>query len=47
MLNSKLEWVEITPFGKAVSDNDNPGGGGDTPGEDDSEVIIYEGGFLS
>lgn len=49
MLNSKLEWVEITPFGKVVSgggDNDNPGGGGDTPGEDESTIIIYEGGII-
>jgi hypothetical protein len=48
MLNSKLQWVEITPFGKVVSgsgDNDNPGGG-DTPGEDESTIIIYEGGII-
>ena len=49
MLNSKLKWVEITPFGKVVSgdgDNDNPGGGGDTPGEDEPNIIIYEGGII-
>lgn len=45
MLNSALEWIEITPFGKVVSDNDNPGGG-DTPGEDESTIIIYEGGII-
>ena len=48
MLNSKLQWVEITPFGKVVSgsgDNDNPGGG-DTPGEDESTIIVYEGGII-
>lgn len=41
MLNSALEWIEITPFGKVV---DSPGGGGgEGPG---GETIIYEGGVL-
>ena len=42
MLNSKMKWVEITPFGQVIS------GGGD--GEDTPDVpsddIIYEGGII-
>lgn len=50
MLNSKLEWVEITPFGTITSSGGS--GGGDTPGggEGDSgdgdDSIIYEGGII-
>lgn len=39
MLNSKKQWIEITPFGKAVPE-DTP----DVPSEDDE--IIYEGGII-
>ena len=44
MLNSRLKWVEISPFGKVISNN----GGDDvvvpdTPEDDD---IIYEGGII-
>ena len=38
MLNSKKEWIEITPFGSAI----NAGGGGGS----DSSDIIYEGGII-
>jgi hypothetical protein len=43
MLNSKHKWVEITPFGKVVSNEneDTP----DIPSEDDND-IIYEGGII-
>lgn len=47
MLNSKLKWIEITPFGKVISssngddnDNNNP----EIPDSDDD--IIYEGGII-
>lgn len=40
MLNSKLKWIEITPFGKSVEDSDGDG----IP--DDLEDIIYEGGII-
>lgn len=36
MLNSNLQWVEITPFGKVVS----------SEGEDTSKEVIYDGGIL-
>ena len=39
MLNSKKQWIEITPFGKVVSE-DTP----DIPSENDE--IIYEGGVI-
>ena len=49
MLNSKLKWIEITPFGKVISstgpdtDIDNDG----IPDEIDPSVdIIYEGGII-
>ena len=45
MLNSNQKWIEITPFGKAVSGGGESGGGSDnpdTPGQD----IIYEGGEI-
>ena len=42
MLNSQKKWVEITPFGKVVSDE-----GGDTPDiPSDGENIVYEGGII-
>lgn len=43
MLDSKKKWVEITPFGKVVTNGDEPGGG-DTPDDDDD--VIYEGGVI-
>lgn len=50
MLNSKMKWIEITPFGKAMT---STGGGGDIivpPDDNDPEVpnddIIYDGGIL-
>lgn len=44
MLNSEQKWVEITPFGKVISN----GGGGDEPDTPDtpSDDIIYEGGRI-
>ena len=40
MLNSSKKWIEITPFGKPVSDEDiDP----DDPSDDE---IIYEGGVI-
>ena len=47
MLNSKMKWIEITPFGKVMT---STGGGGDiiVPPEDDrpeeDNDIIYDGG---
>lgn len=38
MLNSKLEWKEIFPYGSGS----NPGGGG----EDDPSDVIYDGGLV-
>lgn len=49
MLNSKMKWIEITPFGKAMT---STGGGGDivNPPEDDrpeeDNDIIYDGGQI-
>ena len=50
MLNSKMKWIEITPFGKVMT---STGGGGDIivpPDDNDPEVpnddIIYDGGIL-
>lgn len=50
MLNSKMKWIEITPFGKVMT---STGGGGDIivpPDDDNPEVpnddIIYDGGIL-
>lgn len=40
MLNSKKEWIEINPYGNASST------GGNTPGGDSSDKIIYEGGLI-
>ena len=40
MLNSKLKWVEITPFGKTVSSGDEDD---DPTIPDDVEDIVYEG----
>ena len=38
MLNGKNKWVEISPFGKVLSDSDSD--------DDDSDDIIYEGGTI-
>ena len=54
MLNSSYEWIEITPFGKAVSSGSGGSGGGESGGEGDSgdgesgtkEDIVYEGGII-
>ena len=50
MLNSKMKWIEITPFGKVMT---STGGGGDIivpPDDNDPEVpdddIIYDGGII-
>lgn len=49
MLNSKMKWIEITPFGKVMT---STGGGGDiiNPPEDDKPEegndIIYDGGQI-
>ena len=49
MLNSKMKWIEITPFGKVMT---STGGGGDiiVPPEDDrpeeDNDIIYDGGQI-
>lgn len=49
MLNSKMKWIEITPFGKVMT---STGGGGDiiNPPEDDrpeeDNDIIYDGGQI-
>lgn len=42
MLNSKMKWIEITPFGKVMT---STGGSGDIidPPEEDND-IIYDGG---
>ena len=49
MLNSKMKWIEITPFGKVMTssgDNDGPV----NPEPDEPEIpgddIIYDGGIL-
>ena len=48
MLNSKMKWIEITPFGKVMTST-----GGDIivpPDDNDPEVpdddIIYDGGII-
>ena len=47
MLNSKKEWVEITPFGKVIASNGNPEEDDDiTPPPEDNDNIIYDGGIL-
>lgn len=46
MLNSNLEWIEISPFGTS---NSTSGGGGDIivpPTEDEDDDIIYDGGVV-
>ena len=49
MLNSRMKWIEITPFGKVMT---STGGGGDiiNPPEDDrpeeDNDIIYDGGQI-
>lgn len=45
MLNSQRKWIEITPFGKAVSSDDNEGGDIIIP-DDDNDDIVYEGGII-
>lgn len=49
MLNSKKQWVEITPFGKVMTSNGDDDGEGDdniivVPPENDD--VIYDGGIL-
>lgn len=47
MLNSKKEWVEITPFGKVIASNGNPEEDDDiTPPLEDNDNIIYDGGIV-
>lgn len=45
MLNSSLEWIEISPFGTGSTTG---GGGGDiiVPPEEDQDDVIYEGGII-
>lgn len=43
MLNSQMKWVEITPFGKVISNGGDDDETPDTPPLDD---IIYEGGII-
>ena len=43
MLNSKMKWIEITPFGKSVS---SEGGGSDDTPDIPNDDIIYEGGII-
>ncbi len=38
MLNSKMQWVEITPYGQVVSSGGNC--------EEDHDEVIYEGGVI-
>lgn len=45
MLNSNLEWIEISPFGT----NTTTGEGGDIivpPGDEEDDDIIYDGGVV-
>lgn len=44
MLNSSYEWIEITPFGKAISSGS--GGGESDDGDEPKEDIVYEGGLI-
>jgi hypothetical protein len=48
MLNSRLKWVEISPFGKVISNNGGNNGDGDddNPEIPDDDDIIYEGGII-
>lgn len=48
MLNSRLKWVEISPFGKVISNGGNNGDGDDNTPPDipDDDDIIYEGGII-
>ena len=48
MLNSRLKWVEISPFGKVISNKDGNDGDGyrDNPEIHDIDDIIYEGGII-
>ncbi len=46
MLNSKLQWVEITPFGKTVSGSGDIDGDGIPDDIDPSVDIVYEGGII-
>ena len=47
MLNSKKEWVEITPFGKVIASNGNPEEDDDIiPPPEDNDNIIYDGGIV-
>ena len=45
MLNSKRQWIEITPFGKVVSSSDIDQDG--IPDNEDPSIdVIYEGGII-
>lgn len=49
MLNSKMEWIEITPFGKVMSSSNLDSDidqDGIPDSEDPSIDIIYEGGII-
>jgi hypothetical protein len=48
MLNSKLKWIEITPFGKVVSSSTGSDidGDGIPDSEDPSIDVVYEGGNI-
>lgn len=46
MLNSQKKWVEITPFGTAVTNNGGGSSGDNTPDDGDKDDIIYEGGVI-
>ena len=48
MLNSKMQWVEITPFGKVISSGSDTDVDGDgIPDSVDPSIdIIYEGGII-
>lgn len=50
MLNSKMKWIEITPFGKVMTSTSNGNSDIDQDGipdsEDPSVDITYEGGII-
>jgi hypothetical protein len=46
MLNSRQQWIEITPFGKAVASNTDMDGDGIPDSADPSIDIVYEGGSI-
>ena len=44
MLNSKMKWIEISPFGKEISNNN--GNEGTTDPDAPSGAVIYDGGTI-